>query len=127
MDDRRGKLLQRAAELKAESTALMMVSEELVGRVPERRKAATQALEQPEKQEPAAAAGTRDACLASPGPERAPFLAASGASRGPGSPAVTAQVKFPLRRQGQASWTRTRPWRSLGRWKNWPLVTGRTP
>lgn len=42
MDDRRGKLIRRAAELKAESAALVMVSEELVGRVAERRQAGIQ-------------------------------------------------------------------------------------
>jgi hypothetical protein len=83
MDDRHDKLIRRAAALKAESAALKLVSEELVGRVAGRSPAGTQGMEQPGR---GPAAGTRDACPASPGPERAPFPPAPGASRGPEGP-----------------------------------------
>jgi len=84
MNDRRDELVRRAAELRAESAALITVSEELAGRLAERKQAGDQAMEQPEEQEPYA--GIRGACPASPGLERASALPASSASRRPGAP-----------------------------------------
>jgi hypothetical protein len=113
MDDRHDTLIRRAAELKAESAALVMVSEELVGRV-----AQTGNLPLPLAPAmhawPALARSGRPSCLR-------PVPAA-----GLETPTVTAQVKFPSRGQGHASWTRTKPWRSPGCWKSWPPVTSRT-
>lgn len=84
MNDRRDELVRRAVELRAESAALIVVSEELAGRREERKQAGDQAMEQPEEQEPYA--GIRGACPASPGLGRASALPASSASRGPGAP-----------------------------------------
>lgn len=56
MNDRHDELVRRAAELKAESAALMMVSEELADRLAKRRQAGARAVEQPGEQGTAAAA-----------------------------------------------------------------------
>ncbi len=47
MNDRHAELARRAAELKAVSAALVMVSEELAGRLAKRRQAGSRAVEQP--------------------------------------------------------------------------------
>jgi len=98
MNDRRDELVRRAAQLRAESAALIMVSEELAGRLAERKQAGDQAMEQPEEREPYA--GIRGACPASPGLEPAPALPASSASRRPGAPGGESAGEAPVPQPG---------------------------
>ena len=64
MNDRHDKLVRRAAELKAESAALKLVSEELAGRLAKRRQGGAWDTEQPAEQVPAA---TGEALVPRPG------------------------------------------------------------
>jgi hypothetical protein len=57
MDDRYDEMVRRAAELKAESAALKLVSQKLTGRLAEKGQAGPRAMEQPGEQGLAAAAG----------------------------------------------------------------------
>ena len=96
MDDRYDRLVRRAAELKAESAALMLVSGELVSRVAQRRQAGILAMEQ--RGEQGTAAGLPDAGPASSAPEVASFLPGPGSGRGTGIRGGVSAGELPLRR-----------------------------
>jgi hypothetical protein len=98
MDDRHDEMVRRAADLKAQSAALKLVSEELAGRLARRRRPGTRTGEQPGEQGLAAAAGALGTCPASLGVERASALSAPGASRGPGVPDGDSAGEMPVTR-----------------------------
>ena len=64
MNDRHDELVRRAAELRAQSAALKMVSEELAGRLAKRRQGGARDTEQSAEQGPAA---TGEALVPRPG------------------------------------------------------------
>lgn len=96
MDDRDDEMVRRAADLKAQSAALKLVSEELAGRLARRSRPGTRTGEQPEEQGLAAAAGALGGCPASPGLERAPALPAPGTSRESGVPGRDSAGEVPV-------------------------------